>query len=40
MTHYMGIDFKAPKKSNIKAWDEAKSFIESGKVYYRGSQKE
>ena len=37
-THFMGIDFKAPKKSDAKAWHEVKAFIQSGKVYYRGSQ--
>jgi|GEM_PF-6166007 len=34
----MGIDFKAPKKSDAKAWLEVKEFIQSGRVYYRGSQ--
>ena len=36
--HFMGIDFKAPKKSDAKAWLEVKEFIQSGRVYYRGSQ--
>ncbi len=39
-THFMGIDFKAPKKSDTKAWKEVQAFILSGKVYYRGSQDE
>jgi hypothetical protein len=37
---FMGTDFKAPKQTDIKAWDEAERFIKSGKVYYRGSQDE
>ena len=35
-TFFMGQDFKAPKKSDTKAWKKAKEFIESGKIYYRG----
>lgn len=38
LTHFMGQDFKAPKKLDVKAWQQVKAFIESGKVYYRGSQ--
>ncbi|MEM7592460.1 MAG: hypothetical protein AAF383_13220 [Cyanobacteria bacterium P01_A01_bin.83] len=37
-TYFMGLDFKAPKKSDTKAWHEVEMFIKSGKVYYRGSQ--
>ena len=37
-THFMGIDFKAPKKTDTKAWREVQTFIQSGKVFYRGSQ--
>jgi hypothetical protein len=33
---YMGQDFKAPKKSDRKAWEKAQAFIQSGKVFYRG----
>ena len=36
--HFMGVDFKAPKKSDAKAWQGVQAFIQSGKVYYRGSQ--
>ena len=36
-SYFMGIDFKAPKKRNAKAWQEVQVFIESGKTYYRGS---
>jgi len=36
--HFMGTDFKAPKKSDAKAWREVQAFIQSGKVYFRGSQ--
>ena len=35
VAHFMGQDFKAPKKSDIKAWKEVQAFIMSGKVYYR-----
>ena len=35
--HFMGLDFKAPKVSDLKAWREVESFIRSGKVYYRGT---
>jgi hypothetical protein len=37
-THFMGLDFKAPKRSDAKAWHQVQVFIQSGKVYYRGSQ--
>lgn len=33
--HYMGIDFKAPKKTDIREWNEAKMFIESGNLFIR-----
>jgi hypothetical protein len=33
--HFMGIDFKAPKKSDIKAWQAAEEYIRSGKLYNR-----
>ncbi|GHS89512.1 hypothetical protein FACS189487_09860 [Campylobacterota bacterium] len=35
--HYMGLDFKAPKATDLKAWREVEAFIRSGKVYYRGT---
>jgi hypothetical protein len=35
-TFRMGIDFKAPKKGDLKAWVDVERFILSGKVYYRG----
>jgi len=35
-SHFMGQDFKAPKRSDVKAWKEVQKFIESGKIYYRG----
>jgi hypothetical protein len=37
-THFMGTDFKAPKKTDKGAWLKVQKFIGSGKVYYRGSQ--
>ena len=36
VAHRMGIDFKAPRKSDLKAWHEAQEFIQAGKVNYRG----
>ena len=32
---FMGIDFKAPRKSDVKAWKKVQKFIESGKTFYR-----
>ncbi len=34
-TSFMGLDFKAPKSSDIPGWKEAHRFIESGHVHYR-----
>ena len=34
---YMGIDFKAPKKADVKAWKQAERVIQSGKAFYRGT---
>lgn len=34
--HFMGLDFKAPKITDIKAWRRAEDFIRSGRVFYRG----
>ena len=34
--HFMGQDFKAPRKTDIKAWAAVQAFIASGKIYYRG----
>ena len=39
-TSFMGQDFKAPKKSDIKAWASAQAFIASGKSYFRGVPQE
>lgn len=39
-THFMGQDFKAPKRSDVKAWTSIQTFIESGKIYYRGPQQD
>jgi hypothetical protein len=36
-THFMGLDFKAPKKTDAKAWREVQAVIQSGKVFYRGT---
>lgn len=33
--HFMGIDFKAPKRSDAKEWREIEGFIRSGKLYNR-----
>jgi hypothetical protein len=35
-TSFMGIDFKAPKITDIRGWKAAQEFIKSGKVFYRG----
>jgi len=39
VTYFMGLDFKAPKRTDVKSWREVQAFILSGKVYYRGSQR-
>jgi DNA-directed RNA polymerase subunit RPC12/RpoP len=36
--HFMGHDFKAPKKTNVRAWKKAHAFIMSGKIFYRGTR--
>lgn len=38
LAFFMGTDFKAPKRTDVRAWQEVQVFIESGKVYYRGVQ--
>ena len=38
VTHFMGIDFKAPKKTDFRAWQQVQEFINSGRTFYRGSQ--
>ncbi|MDR2128479.1 MAG: hypothetical protein LBP52_05385 [Burkholderiaceae bacterium] len=35
--HFMGIDFRVPKVSDIKAWQKAEAFILSGNIYYLGN---
>jgi len=35
---FMGIDFKAPPKSDIKTWKKVQKFIESGKTFYRSTR--
>ena len=35
-TFRMGIDFKAPKKGDTKAWADVERYILAGKVYFRG----
>jgi hypothetical protein len=37
--HYMGIDFKAPRKTDVRAWQDAEAFIASGKLFIRGTQR-
>lgn len=34
--YFMGIDFKAPKTTDVRGWKAAEDFIRSGKVFYRG----
>ncbi|MBN8487946.1 MAG: hypothetical protein J0M20_09525 [Burkholderiales bacterium] len=36
--HYMGIDFKAPRKADVRAWQDAEAFIASGKLFIRGTK--
>ena len=33
--HYMGIDFKAPRKTDVRAWQDAEACIASGKLFIR-----
>ncbi|MBQ4834798.1 hypothetical protein [Pseudoalteromonas luteoviolacea] len=37
LAHFMGVDFKAPKKTDIKSWREVQQRIESGKTFTRGT---
>lgn len=37
-TFFMGIDFKAPRKSDLTAWKKVQIFIESGKKFNRGTK--
>lgn len=34
---FMGLDFKAPRSADVKAWREVEAYIRAGKVYYRGN---
>lgn len=33
--YFIGIDFKAPKRSDVKEWRTAEEFIHSGNLYNR-----
>lgn len=35
--HFMGTDFKAPRKTDVRAWQEVRRFIESGQLFHRAS---
>lgn len=35
---FMGQDFKAPKKTDLKEWKEVEKFINEGKIFYRGTR--
>ena len=35
---FMGQDFKAPKKTDLKVWKEVEQFINQGKIFYRGTR--
>ena len=37
--HFMGIDFKAPPKADVRAWEQAEAFIASGRLFVRGEQR-
>ena len=32
---FMGQDFKAPKRTDTKAWSKVQAYIEAGNIYYR-----
>lgn len=34
--HFMGTDFKAPKRADLKAWRSSKLIVDSGKLFFRG----
>ena len=36
--HFMGLDFKAPRKADKKAWRDVEAFVLAGHVYYRKSR--
>lgn len=36
--HFMGVDFKAPPRSDVRAWRAAEAFIASGKFFTRGTE--
>lgn len=38
-TYSMGLDFKAPKRSDVKGWRKVETSIISGHKYYRGASK-
>lgn len=38
-TYSMGLDFKAPKRSDKQGWRKVEKFIISGQKYYRGASK-
>lgn len=35
---FMGQDFKAPKKTDLKGWKEVEKFIKEGKIFYRNTR--
>jgi hypothetical protein len=35
--HFMGIDFKAPRRSDARGWRVAEAVIASGKLFTRGT---
>ncbi|PPE65030.1 hypothetical protein C1704_16240 [Caldimonas caldifontis] len=39
VAHYMGIDFKAPRRSDVRAWRSAEAVIASGGLFLRGTQR-
>ena len=36
LARYMGLDFKAPKKTDATGWQKVQVFVESGKLFHRG----
>jgi len=40
LTHFMGIDFKAPRRGDLHGWRNAEAFIASGRLFTRGERVE
>jgi hypothetical protein len=38
VAHFMGTDFKAPRRSDVRGWRDAEAVIASGKLFTRGME--